>query len=319
MSIDWQPKASRSVLQSRANLLRKIRDFMSSREILEVETPILGNYGVNDPAIESLSTCFSHPAETGSRTLYLQTSPEYAMKRLLASGSGPVYQISRVFRDGERGRLHNPEFTLLEWYRPGYDHHALMKELGELLLELGWEQPDGYLYRDLFLECTGIDPLTASLAELQRQAGDVGLQDRPGERPVLLDFLFSHLVVPGLGHGRPVFVMHYPACQAALARLKPDDPAVAERFELFIDGWEIANGFHELTDMEEQRARMLAEIEQRRQNGSRTLTIDERFLAALSAGLPDCAGVAVGIDRLLMCILQVDSLDQVLAFPVERA
>ncbi|HSR63389.1 MAG TPA: EF-P lysine aminoacylase EpmA [Gammaproteobacteria bacterium] len=319
MSTDWQPAASFATLNARAKLLQTIREFMLQRDIMEVETPVLGNAGVNDPAIRSLVTRFSHPVDSRPHTLYLQTSPEYAMKRLLAAGSGPVYQIGRVFRDGELGRLHNPEFTLLEWYRPGFDHHALMEELDELMILLGWEVAGRYEYRELFLEHVGIDAVTATLPALQQEAGAAGLHSASPERSVLLDFLFSHRVVPQLGLERPAFVMHYPACQGALARLKPDAPAVAERFELFVNGIEIANGFHELTDAGEQRQRINDEIERRRRNNDNLLPIDERLLAALEAGLPDCAGVAVGVDRLLMCLLQLDSLQQVLAFPVERA
>jgi len=319
MSTEWQSAVSFATLEARAKLLQTIRDFMAHRDIMEVETPVLGNTGVNDPAIRSLVTQFSHPADSRQHTLYLQTSPEYAMKRLLAAGTGPVYQVSRVFRDGEMGRLHNPEFTLLEWYRPGFDHYALMEELEELMAQLGWQAADRYEYRDLFLEYVGIDSLTATVPALQREARAAGLHNASPERSLLLDYLFSYRVVPQLGLERPAFVIHYPACQGALARLKPDDLAVAERFEFFINGIEIANGFHELTDAGEQRQRITDEIERRRRYNDNILPIDERLLAALEAGLPDCAGVAVGVDRLLMCLLQLDSLEQVLAFPVDRA
>jgi len=315
---DWRPTAGVDALGLRARLLSRVRGFFAERDVLEVETPALARAGASDPHIASLTTIC---ASVGR--LYLQTSPEFAMKRLLAAGSGPIYQICRAFRDGERGRLHNPEFTLLEWYRPGFDHHRLMDELDALVDRvLGPGPPARRLtYRDAFVARVGIDPFAADTRALGARARDAGLiLDEPdaADRDTLLEFLFSHAVQPALGDGR-VCVYDYPASQAALARVREDEPPVAERFELFVDGLEIANGYHELADAEEQRARFTADDRSRAEGGLDRMPADERLLAALSHGLPDCAGVAVGLDRLFMIAAGARSIDAVMAFPVDRA
>jgi lysyl-tRNA synthetase class 2 len=307
------------MLRLRAELLARIRAFFAARSILEVETPTLSSTGVCDPHLHSLTTRLS----LTPHAFYLHTSPEFAMKRLLAAGIGPIYQIARVFRDGERGRLHNPEFTLIEWYRPGVDHHALMDEIEALLsLLLGTSVCARTSYREAFLQHAGLDPHSAGIHELREHARRLGLnfpetaETHPND---YLDLILSHCVAPHLGIERPTFVYHFPESQAALARVRPGTPPLAERFELFIHGMEIANGFHELTDAAEQRRRFEMEQERRRGMGLPVIPMDERLLAALAHGLPPCAGVALGFDRLMMIRAGVEDIAEVLAFPVERA
>lgn len=321
---DWRPRADLRTLRMRAGMLARIRAFFAARGVLEVETPILSRRAVTDPRLHSLATrCIGPGAPPGGLPLYLQTSPEYAMKRLLCAGSGPIYQIARVFRDDERGRLHNTEFTLLEWYRPGFDHHHLMDELGELVCEIldlpaRW---DRIAYGELFRERLGIDCHAASPAALAACAAARGLDVAGGDRlsrDEWLDLLLSHLLQPGLGAERPLFLHDYPASQAALARLR-GDPPVAERFELYVRGIELANGYHELGDAAEQRARFERDNAERRAAGLPEAAPDERLLAALAHGLPPCAGVALGFDRLLMLAAGVDDIAEAMAFTVERA
>jgi elongation factor P--(R)-beta-lysine ligase len=319
MSDIWQPSASLEILKSRARLLQQIRSFMADRNILEVETPVLCQSTVTDPHIQSFKTDLLNPSGSDIKELFLHTSPEYAMKRLLAAGSGPIYQITKVFRNGEAGRLHNPEFTMLEWYQPGYDHHQLMEELDILFQYLQFRPVCLKTYARVFLRSTCIDPHQCKLADLSTYARKNGLKSEVSERTVLLDYIFSHCVVPTLGVERPELIYDYPACQAALAKISDTGPPVAERFELFINGMEIANGFHELMDADEQRQRFEQDNAHRQGAGRQYHLLDEKFLAALASGLPDCAGVAVGIDRLLMAIQNCDQINQVIAFPIDRA
>ena len=318
---DWRPSASLETLRLRARGLRRIRDFFRERGVLEVETPAMAAAGASDANIASLSTTLQ--AGAVGRRLFLQTSPEFAMKRLLAAGSGPIFQVCRAFRDGESGRLHNPEFTLLEWYRPGFDQHALMDELDALLDRLLARAAPGLrlTYREAFLEHGAIDAFEADMETLAARAAEAGLHDAANgrfDRDALLDFLFSHTVQPRLGEGR-TYVYDYPASQAALARVRRCEPPVAERFELFVNGVEIANGYHELGDAAEQRRRFAADGGARERLGLESMPPDERLLAALDYGLPDCAGVAVGLDRLFMVAAGESSLEAVMAFPVTRA
>lgn len=294
-----------------------VRRFFSDRGLLEVETPLLCASTIPEPAIESLHTHYGRPA----RRLFLQTSPEFAMKRLLAAGSGPIYQICKAFRDGEAGHRHNPEFTLLEWYRPGWDHHRLMDEVSELITAvLGLAAAERITYGALFERHLQIDPHTASLHELQRTAARTNLGELPDlDRDGLLNLLIATAIEPKLGVSRPTFVHDFPANQAALARVRPGSPPLAERFELFVAGLELANGFHELTDPSEQRRRFEAERQRRQAAGQEDVEPDELLLAALAHGLPPCAGVALGIDRLVMLASGADDIRQVLTFPTERA
>lgn len=318
----WRPTASLSNLQQRARIIARIRAFFAERGILEVETPMLSAAAVTDPHLQSFSTRYTGPGHAGGTTLYLHTSPEFPMKRLLSAGSGPIYQLCKVFREGEAGRRHNPEFTLLEWYRPGFDHHALMEEVAALaapLLGLEGRPVEKMSYQEAFLQHAGIDPLAAAIDELKECAsthGIAGLESEFG-RDVWLDLILTHAVEPELGRDGLCFIFDYPASQAALARLNPHNPQVAERFELYYRGVELANGFHELADAEEQRKRFTAELEARRAQCLEPVPVDERLLAALEEGFPPCAGVALGVDRLIMLALGADSLAEVIAFTVD--
>lgn len=322
---DWRPGASLDVLRARARLLADVRRFFAERGVLEVETPILSRAGTTDPNLESFTSHYAGPGAPGGEPLFLQTSPEFFMKRLLAAGSGPVYQVGRVFRNGESGRRHNPEFTLLEWYRPGFDHHQLMDEVEQLLAGLLSLQTDGrraerLSYAEAFQRHAGIDPHNADAAALAQCAADCGLRPSSdlNDRDGWLDLLLVTVVEPALGVDGLTFLYDYPASQAALARVRPGVPALAERFEVYLHGIELANGFHELADAREQAERFAAERRLRAQRGQADVPEDRRLLEALEHGLPDCAGVAVGLDRLLMAALGADSLDQVLAFSRDR-
>ena len=321
----WRPAATPSQLQARADLLRRIRGFLDTRGITEVETPVCSRAAATDPALASLETRYRGPDAPPDGRLFLQTSPEHAMKRLLAAGSGPIYQIAHVLRDGERGRLHNPEFTLLEWYRPGFDHHHLMDEVEALVRRVSDRPWDArrLSYGALFEAYLGVDPHRASehtLAGIAREQAVPGARelDLEGREP-WLDLLLTHCIEPRLVGQGMVFVYDYPAAQAALARVRAEDPPVAERFELYLDGVELANGFHELDDPEEQRRRFEADRTRRRARGLAEVPVDEHLLRALEAGLPDCAGVALGVDRLLMALTGAACIDEVLAFPIDRA
>ncbi len=308
----------------RARLLAQIRAFFHQQGVMEVETPVCSRSATTDPTIQSLVTRYTGPGAPSGVPLYLHTSPEFPMKRLLAAGSGPIYQLCKVFRDGESGRLHNPEFTLLEWYRPGFDHHRLMDEVEQLVQ---WVLPEAQpvrriSYRELFEQLLGLNPHDATAGQLRNLALQQGV---PGieqlelpHRDAWLDLLMTHCIEPALGAGL-CFVYDYPASQAALARVRPGDPPVAERFELYIDGIEVANGFHELADAAEQRRRFEQDLQARSEAGQPLVPMDELLLAALARGLPDCAGVALGIDRLLMRAIGATHIDQVIAFPLTRA
>jgi len=316
---DWQPTADLDTLRARAELLRQLRAFFAARACLEVETPYLSHAANPDPHIDSMAV----PAPGGAPR-YLHTSPEFAMKRLLAAGSGDIYQVCHVFREGEAGGRHNPEFSMLEWYRVGLDHWQLMAEVAELLAELlalPLAEPHYLSYQQAFLEHTGLDPLVATAADYRQVAAGLGLAglEAEGEVAVLQDWLFSHAVQPRLGRGRLSFVHSYPAAQAALARLDPEDPRVCRRFEVYFRGLELGNGFHELSDALEQGQRFAAQNELRRAQGRPLLPVDGHLLAALAAGLPDCAGVAIGLDRVLQLRLGLASLGETLAFAYGRA
>ncbi len=320
MSHDWRPTASLGALKSRAAMLAAAREFFAERGVLEVETPVLSAAAVSDPQIESLATRVAGI----TAPLYLCTSPEYAMKRLLAAGSGDIYQICKVFRDAERGRWHNPEFTLLEWYRLEFDDAALMSEVealvGALLAPYRHLKPAERLsYSAALRRHAGIDADASEgdLAEAARRHGIVCQADL--DRDAKLDLLMGLVVGPRLGSERPCFICDYPASQAALARLKPGSPPVAARFELYLDGVELANGFHELGASGEQRERFVQDLRRRHARGQLQPPLDERLLAALAAGLPDCAGVALGVDRLVAVALAAPRLADAMAFTIDNA
>lgn len=316
----WQPTASREHLKSRAQQLAFVRGFFAERGVLEVETPMLGRHGVTDVNLDGVAVSVDAGGVSGG---WLQTSPEYHMKRLLAAGSGSIFQVARVFRNGERGSRHNPEFSMLEWYRVGLDDTALMAEVSDLVC--GWlecERPDVLSYRDAVRVIAGFDPMTISSHDLYHyceqwlepeQLAGMGRDD-------CLDLVMSFKVEPALGQKRPVFITRYPASQAALAKVMSDDGyPVAHRFELYINGLELCNGYWELTDPAEQRARFVADNHRRKAAGKPEMAVDQAFLAALDAGLPESSGVALGLDRLLMLKTGAARIDEVLAFPIERA
>ena len=316
---DWTPTTSLATLRLRARMLETVRRHFAASGALEVETPTMVQAGVTDVHLESLEV---HRAD-GTRAGFLHTSPEYAMKRLLAAGAPDIWQLCRVFREGERGRRHNPEFTMVEWYRLGIDHHALMDDVERLLRALiGSERPVGptrrVTYRDAFVESLGLDPLVAPLDAIRAALSGKGVdvpQSVAGERDALLDLAMSLAVAPAFAPDAITFLYDFPASQAALARIRGP---VASRFEAFWGGLELANGFHELGDADEQARRFEADRAERRRRGQPDREPDLRFIAALAAGLPPCAGVAMGLDRVVMIAAGADSIDDVIAFPVER-
>ena len=316
----WRPTATTRAIRQRASALRATREFFFSRQVLEVETPAMIHAPVSDVNLGSVRVQMA-----GTETpLFLHTSPEYAMKRLLAAGSGDIYQICHVYRGAERGRQHNPEFTMLEWYRLGFSLEQLMREVADLTNQLlGTQLAVEFVgYRDAVRRHAGFDPFEADLSELQRAAHALGLDAAHAAtagRDELLDLIVGAQVGPALGAATLTFLHRYPASQAALARLDPDDPRVALRFELYHRGLELANGYHELTSGAEQRMRFAADQQSRNARGLPTFELDAHLLAALDAGLPDCAGVALGFDRVLMLAMNAASIDEVIAFPTERA
>jgi lysyl-tRNA synthetase class 2 len=358
----WRPTASLVTLEQRAILLARARRFFADGGVLEVDTPVVVNSPVTDIHIHSAQVNLGPAAEHG---YFLHTSPEYAMKRLLAAGSGDIYQICHVVRGFERGRLHNAEFTLIEWYRLGFTLDDLMSEVDALVRALLGPVATGRVseritYREAFLRELQLDPFTASMAELQEAAAKLGFNgagtssstatpgstatpsrnsaaapgrdsntargrdsghsaDRGPSRDELLDLLMGATVGPRLGTNALTFVHAYPATQAALARLDPNDSRAALRFELYCDGVELANGFNELASATEQRARFNQDNADRGRMGLPVHPPDEFLLAALEAGLPECSGVALGFDRTVMLATGAKTIDEVLAFPTERA
>jgi lysyl-tRNA synthetase class 2 len=354
----WQPSASLANLQRRAAALSQARAFFAKRAVMEVDTPLIVNAPVSDVHIHSAEV---HFPDAERARFFLHTSPEFAMKRLLAAGSGDIYQICHVARGLERGRHHNAEFTLIEWYRAGFTLEQLMDEVDTLVREVLGTGSDALMserlsYRDAFVRELGLDPLTCPYEQLLKAAREAGFDPTQQEataapsrdtRPLagststhsvtaasahdavtskgasardeLLDFLMAAHIGPRLGRGALTFVHRYPSSQAALARLDPADPRCALRFELYCEGLELANGFQELASAQEQRARFEHDLEQRRRRGLPAHAYDERLLAALDHGLPDCAGVALGFDRLLMLATNASHIDDVLPFPVDRA
>jgi elongation factor P--(R)-beta-lysine ligase len=321
----WQPTASLSNLKKRAQVLRQIRQFFEARHVLEVETPLLSAHTVTDPALQSFSTHYYDATGQLNETLYLQTSPEFAMKRLLAAGSGPIYQITHAFRNyGEQGRWHNPEFTLLEWYRPGFSLQDLMDETESLLQTLLQCPPAKRVtYTQVFEQFVQLNPHQANLAQLKAAALKVGMTLQSTNTPIYKDDWLQQLLDKLISHHfdatQPIFIYDFPVSQAALARVCSKPTPVAERVEVYLGGVELANGFHELTDAKEQRQRFEQDLITRQKQNLDRLSLDERLLAALDKGLPDCAGIALGIDRLVALLTDADSLSEVLTFPIDRA
>ncbi len=314
--MSWRPAAQLPQVQARARLLHTLRRFFEDRDVLEVQTPVLGQYGVSEPAIDCVAAGWE------GYSGYLQSSPEYHMKRLLAAGSGPIFQVSPVFRAGEQGRYHNPEFSMLEWYRPGFTLDQLKAEVADLvMLVLNCPPPQTHSYRSLFQQLLSLDPWRDSSERLCEAAASVsGLSPTELDRDEALDVLMSHCIEPHLKERGPVFITDYPPSQAALARtVEKDGVTVARRFELYVEGVELCNGYHELTDAREQAERFRLDNVERERKGRPAMAPDERLLAALADGVPECCGVALGLDRLLMLATGASHIEQVLAFPVARA
>ena len=304
-------------VEARAVLLRDIRSFFADRSVMEVETPILSQAGNSDPNIHNIAT-------DSRAKKYLRTSPEYAMKRLLASGHRDIFEMGRVFRAGETGRYHNPEFTLLEWYRAGWKYLDLADETTELIRFCGHGQYDDWpvnrlTYRELFQHETGLDPLNCDETDLESCARERGIQAGPMDQHEWLDLVLSQVIQTALPGETFTVVYEFPPEQAALARIRGGDTPVAERFEIYLGQMELANGYQELTDAGEQLQRFQRESGMKAGRDEETLPIDENLVSALRYGLPECAGVALGVDRLLMSCLKLDRIDSVLAFSADRA
>lgn len=312
----WRPTASLTNLRSRAELLKKIRAFFESLNVLEVDTPLIGRGTTTDPFLMSFETQLLVAGKSEQR--FLQTSPEFPMKRLLAAGYGSIYQICKAFRNGETSRRHNPEFTILEWYQVGYDHLRLMTEVAEFLTwTIDAPSADRIKYVDLFQSYFSINPHLCSIEELMTIATQhqLNFQGELDNRDLWLDLLMTHIIEPTLGQEAPIFIYDYPASQAALAKIRQENGyAVGERFEVYYKGIELANGYHELSDPDEQLLRFQQDNQIRLKQGLPEIPLDEFFLQSIAA-LPECAGVALGVDRLACLAIATHDIDDVLAFP----
>lgn len=321
MTAKWQPTASLEMLKTKARLLSKLRAFFDEKNILEVQTPILSQAGNTEPTIESFVV------QQNNKKTYLNTSPEFAMKRLLAADYGSIYQITPAFRQEEQSKRHNSEFTLLEWYRIGFDHHALMHEVDELIrfvakdyIKLAPSQH--YTYQDAMIKFASIDPFNTTVSELEAATQAVGIEVVGMDDvsyDVWFDLIMSEVVEKNLPSNCPVFIYDYPSSQAALAKIRKGEQDVAERFELYINGMELANGFYELSDAAEQEQRFHKDQEQRKKNNQQSIPIDKHLIEAMKEGFPECAGVALGLERLLMVLTGTEDISDVLAFPFDRA
>ena len=329
--MNWQSTLSWNNAQKRAKILQKIRLFFAERNVVEVETPALSQGSVTDVYLDAFNCRYNFLSDSPLNqpsSLFLQTSPEFHMKRLLASGYGCIFQISKAFRHEEAGRNHNPEFTMLEWYRLGFDHFDLMNEVADLIkIILSCPQPQQITYQAIFLEKVNIDPLTTTRTELLQlikqydMLSDWLVEDSNNDvdNDILLHYIFSEIIEPIIGIDAPCFVYNFPKSQASLAKLSSVDDRVAERFECYYRGVELVNGFHELTDENTQAQRFQKDNEKRLDKGLLEKPIDERFIAALTHGLPQCSGVALGVDRLVMLALSIEHIEKVLTFPIDRA
>lgn len=322
--MSWQPTLTWEYAQKRSQILKKIRQFFEERKVVEVETPALSQGTVTDVHLEGISCRYNFLSDSSAdnaATLYLQTSPEFHMKRLLASGYGCIFQIAKAFRHEGAGRFHNPEFTLLEWYRLGFDHFQLMDEVSELLKNiLACNEPTKITYQQLFIKYLSIDPLVVSRAELLTLIDYHGkLSDwlcKEPDNDILLQFIFTEIIEPQIGYDAPCFVYNFPSSQASLANICSEDDRVAERFECYFKGIELLNGFNELTNAEEQIKRFQEDNDKRKLLSLPEKPIDKNFIEALSKGLPKCAGVALGIDRLIMLAVKAEYIEEVISFPI---
>jgi elongation factor P--(R)-beta-lysine ligase len=310
--LTWTPSAEISTLRSRSHLIQKIRQFFQQHDYLEVETPVLGTHTVTDLYIDSFATT---PADQ-TPSQYLQTSPEFYMKRLLAHESGPIYQIGKAFRQEDAGKQHNPEFTMLECYNPGFDHHAMMQRIDELMqFILQTPAAKRVTYLDLFQRHLKINPHTATAGAIKDKIKqqDINIDSTDLNRDTCLQLLLSHCIEPTLGEHAPIFIYDFPISQAALAKISQSEPPVAERFELYYRGTELANGFHELTDPQEQQQRFQKDLKLRAELEKEIPSIDQKFIDCLQH-MPACAGVAIGLDRLIMLALNKSHIKDVISF-----
>jgi lysyl-tRNA synthetase class 2 len=323
---EWQPTCSIELMRLRAQVFDDIRRFFSARAVLEVETPLLRFSSGTDPQLDFFTTDYCSPPL--QHTLFLQTSPEFAMKRLLASGSGSIYQVCKAFRNGESGRFHNPEFTLLEWYRVGFTLPQLMDEIAELMGVLfkchrSLSPAQRFSYQEIFQRYTGLNPLEFSYQDYCAYARGNHMPEVVSicgyNHALWLDFIFSHAVQPQLGENALCMVYGYPACQSSLARINEFNSQITDRVEIFINGIELGNGYYELTDAKEQGRRFDEEVSIRQQKKRPTAVKDKHLVAALEAGLPECSGMAIGLDRLLMLLANSTTINDVLNFPIHRA
>ena len=321
-STTWMPESPLSALQQRAFLYQKIRRFFLDKKVLEVETPVLSSFANTDTQIDVFQT---QAINADSERAFLRTSPEFFHKRLLASGSGDIFEIAKVFRLGEQSSLHNPEFAMLEWYRLGFDLSALMNEVAELVLMLfsAFQLPvlpvKHQSYAQLFESNLKINPFGIALDKLNDLCRIHGFHGVNLERDAALDFLFAVVIEPALPKGELLFVSNFPASQAALAQINPEDESTCLRFELLWQGVELANGYQELTDAKEQLERFEADNLWREVNGKLSMPIDHNLIDAMRVGLPKCSGVAIGLDRLLMQLTKAKKISSVLSFPANKA
>ncbi|RIY35210.1 elongation factor P--(R)-beta-lysine ligase [Psittacicella gerlachiana] len=313
--VEWQSRMTRNDLKERHKILKKIRDFFDNKGLIEVETPILAQAAVTDVHLDSFTTNYL------GKEYFLNTSPEFHMKRLLAGGSGPIYQICKCFRLEPTSRKHNPEFTMLEWYQPNYSLQRLLDEVEELFkVFFDFTVLERYTYEYIFKKYLGVSPLDASHRELVELAKNYGLYHAEKyDKDTILEFLFSTCIEPYLGQENPVAIYNYPASQAALAQITAEDPRTAQRAEVFYRGIELANGFYELTNWEQQKERFQADLYQRASNNQDTIAFDQKFLAALKHGMPQASGIALGLDRFIMLVMQEASIAEVMTFTIENA
>jgi lysyl-tRNA synthetase class 2 len=320
--VNWRPNATLENLRKRAAIIASIRTFFAERDVLEVDTPMMSRATITDPHVTGIPAVYKAYGAHAEERLYLQTSPEFCMKRLLAAGLGSIYQLNKAFRQGEVGHLHNPEFTMLEWYRLGFDHHDLMNEMDELLqLVLHCAPAQRISYADIFWDYLQVDAHCAGIEILAKAAQDknIPLEGDLPNRDAWLTLLWTHYIEPKMGAERPMFLYDFPVSQASLAKIRPGNPPVASRFEVYYKGIELANGFHELQDSAEQAQRFATDLQVRELLGVPPMPIDKNLLAALQHGIPNCAGVALGIDRLIMLALNGKTIPDVLCFAFDRA
>ena len=325
--MNWKANLNWAEAKERACILTNIRTFFSERDVIEVETPLLSHGTVTDVHLETFTTEFNYSQDSHcseSESLYLQTSPEFAMKRLLASGFGSCYQICKAFRHEYSGRNHNPEFTLLEWYRIGFTHYDLMDEVTDLLQAvLSCKEPDKLTYQTVFLKYLNIDPLETNLSAMKRALETSNVQgawiEQEQDIDILLQVAFTECIEPVIGNNSPCFIYDFPKSQASLSQISKNDPRVAERFECYYQGVELANGFNELTDAKEQMQRFSEDNAKRQLLNKTVKPIDQNFISALTDGIPQCSGVALGIDRLLMLALKKESIHSTMTFSIENA